>query len=366
MKKQKVLRKFPHQFFYFIGLKIRKVLLKLSEKFVPAPVAVYEKAQGLWISRAIVTACELNLADLLASGPKDIHSLSAESKTDPDFLYRLMRALAGEGIFRELPGKVFMNTPLSGSLKEGENSLKYLILQQFGHNSVKLLLPLTEVIQTGENHARKIFGKNVFEYLENNPEKNDIYNKGMDNSSGMMAMALLSSYSFKGIQTMVDIGGGHGLLLAHILEKYPKMSGILFDQPHVVENAFQPDAGSPVSRRYRVAPGNFFEDIPTGADAYFMKNVLHAFHEDECIVLLRKIYAVMPATGRLILLETVISPDNKPALGKLLDFLMMTGTDGGRERTREEFTDLLSRSGFTRIKFHRTLAPFFVIEAIKK
>ena len=366
MNRQKVLRKFPHQFFYFTGLKIRRSLLKLSEKFVPAPVTLYEKAQGLWISRAIVTACELHLADLLAPGPRDIQSLSAESKTDPDFLYRLMRALAGEGIFRELSGKVFCNNTLSEALKEGENSLKYLILQQFGNNSVKLLLPLTEVVRTGENQARKIFGGNVFAYLENNPEMNEIYNKGMDNSSGMMAMALLSSYSFKGIETMVDIGGGHGLLLKFILEKYPEMTGVLFDQPHVVEKVPQPDAGSPVYGRFRVVSGNFFEDIPAGADAYFMKNVLHAFHDEECLVLLKKIHAAMPATGKLILLETVISPDNQPALGKLLDFLMMTGTEGGRERTREEFTTLLSRSGFIRIRFHRTVAPFYVIEAVKK
>ena len=366
MKQYKVLKKFPHQFFFFTGLKIRSFLLKISEKLVPAPFAVYEKAQGLWVSRAIATACELDLADILDDGPMHISDLARLSHTHEEALYRLMRTLCGEGIFEELPGKVFINNKLSSSLKDGDQSMKYMILHHFGDNQVILFSHLTESLQTGKDNALKYLGKSAFDFLESNPGKNEIYNKAMDNSSELVALALLSSYSFDGIRTLVDLGGGHGLLLAAILEKYPKIKGILFDQPHVVDMALNADIHPDIKKRIEIVKGDFFEDIPPAADAYFMKNILHAFSDEQCLHLLKKIHAVMADQGKIIILETLIEPGNKPALGKRLDLVMMAGTEGGRERTREEFRMLLEQSGIEIKKIIRTVAPFWVIEVIKK
>jgi ubiquinone/menaquinone biosynthesis C-methylase UbiE len=366
MNKRKVLPKFPHQFFYFTGLLIRRMLMKLTISMVPSPIAVYEKAQGFWISRAIFAACELNLADYLSSGPKSVKELAELSKTDETNLYRLMRALAGEGIFRELPGKVFVNTKLSSALKDGDNSMKNMILHQFGETGMILFTHFTDCIRTGEGNARKLLGGAAFEYLEKNPAKNKIYNKSMDDSSRMVALALLSAYDFKGIKTLVDVGGGHGILLETILEKYPGINGILFDQSHVVDCAKEATRDLAIKDRLRIVDGNFFTDNPPKADAYFMKNILHAFSDDDCMKILRKIHSVMTADGKLIILETLPAPDNKPAFGKLVDLVMMTGTDGGKERTAEEFSELLHRSGFQLARVIRTIAPVSVLEAIKK
>jgi hypothetical protein len=366
MNKRKVLPKFPHQFFYRIGLQIRWRLKKLSARLVPPPMAVYEKAQGFWVSRAIVAACELDLADHLASGPKSIKELAGLSGTNDEYLYRLMRALAGEGIFRELPGKIFMNTRLSSALKEGNNSMKYLIMHQFGEIPMVLFTHLTDCIRTGEGNSQKILGKGVFQFLEENPDRNEIYNKSMDNSSNLVALALLSAYDFRGIKTLVDVGGGHGTLLECILEKYTDMHGILFDQHHVVDHAKEMAREAVLKERFQITGGNFFNDIPANADAYFMKNILHAFSEEDCVKLLRKIHAVMPSDGKLIILETITAPDNKPSFGKLIDLMMMAGTDGGKERTSGEFSEMLTRSGFKLEKIIRTIAPFSVLEAVKK
>jgi hypothetical protein len=366
MKKRKVLPVFPHQFFYFLGLKIRKMMLNLSVRMVPPPMAVYEKAQGFWISRALVAACELNLADHLASGPKSIAELAILSHSDETNLYRLMRSLAGEKVFKEMPGRVFTNTPVSDALKEGDNSMKYMILQQFGETNMLLFSQFTECIRTGEGNAVKLLGKKVFEYLEDNPEKNENYNKAMDNSSGMVALALLSAYDFSGIKTMVDVGGGHGILLNAILEKHHDIKGILFDQGHVTDKAAEAVPGLEMHERIQIVSGSFFDDLPSGGDAYFMKNILHAFSDEDCLKILKKIHSVMADNGKLIILETVIRPGNEPSLGKMLDLLMMTGTEGGKERSREEFEDLLNRSGFALNRIIRTIAPFSVLEAGKK
>lgn len=366
MKNKKVLPKFPHQFFYFIALQIRNILLKISGRLDTPPMAVYGKAQGFWISRAIVAACELNLADHLSGGPKNIAELANLSNTHEDTLYRLMRTLSGEKIFKELPGKTFMNSRLSTALKEGDNSMKYLILHQFGETNMLLFSQFTECIRTGEGNSRKLLGKRVFEYLEDNPVNNEIYNKAMDNSSGLIALALLSAYDFRGIETLVDIGGGHGILLNAILKKYTDMHGILFDQQHVVYKAGETAPGPALQERLHIVSGDFFEDIPAGADAYFMKNILHAFSDEDCVKLLRKINSVMVAGGKLIILETLITPGNDPSFGKLMDLMMMAGTEGGKERTRDEFAYLLSRSGFEILKIIRTIAPFSILEAVKK
>ncbi|MBW6460058.1 MAG: hypothetical protein K0B08_05740 [Bacteroidales bacterium] len=366
MKNSSILPRFPHQFLYFTGLRIRRMCTLLSSRFVPPAVAVYEKAQGFWISQALVAACELDLAGHLSQGPKPVSELAVLCQTDETNLYRLLRALAGEGIFRELPGRVFRNTRLSESLKEEESSIKYMILHQFGSTNLALFTRFTECIRTGEGNAEKVLGKTIFQYMDDHPDRAEIYNKAMDHSSGMVATALLSAYDFSGIRHLADIGGGRGILLAHILQHYPHMQGTLFDLPRVVEEARQTAETFDVQERLRIVPGDFSEGIPTGADAFFMKNILHAFDDEKCICLLKKIHAAMPPEGKLIILETVPAADNKPAFGKLADLLMMAGSVGGKERSREEFEALLHQSGLRMSKLLRTVAPFHVIEAVQQ
>lgn len=328
-------------------------------------MAVYERAQGFWVSRAIVAACELNLAELLEDGPKGIRELSVLTGTDEENLYRLMRMLAGEGIFRERGSRIFENNRSSKVLIEGEGSMKNLIMHQFCENNQKLFTVFRDVIHTGESHTRKIFGKSIFQFLEENPEKNLVYNKAMDDSSGLIALAITGAYSFRGIRTLVDVGGGHGIILAEILRRYRLMQGILFDQPHVVGPATALMTKFGLAGRLKIVSGDFFEDIPVGADGYFMKNILHAFNDEDCDELLRKVHHAMADGGRLIIVDSVLKPDNRPALGKRLDLLMMVGTEGGKERSREQFQALLAGSGFRLKRIIRTVAPFSIIEAVK-
>lgn len=346
-------------------LRFRRFLQGIVSRMVPPPVSLTEKIQGSWTARAIFTACELDLADHLAGSSMGIEELARLSGTDREYLYRLMRALAGEGIFQELPGRVFRNTASSRALMEGEDSVKYLVLHQLSHTASSLFVQLSETVRTGEDAAGRMLGAGIFEHLKDHPEKVEVYQKGMDQSAGLISLALLSAYDFQGIRTLVDVGGGRGMLLASILEKYPTMKGILFDQPHVVPTAGTTVFNMDVRDRLTITGGDFFEDIPRGADACLMKNILHVLGDDECVTLLSKICDALPPGGRVIILETVVRPDNQPAPGKLLDLLMMIGTRGGRERTKEEFGAISRRAGLKIRRVIRTVAPFSVIEAVK-
>jgi hypothetical protein len=366
MKKRKRLRKFPHQFFYFLGLRIRRSLVGLSSMMVPAQMAVLEKAQGYWISRAIYTACELNLADHLSSVPKPIAELASLSGTDEQALYRLMRALAGEGVFRELSGKRFTNTRMSQALKDHGDSVKYLVMHLFDPTSRVYLTSLPEAVRQGGIREGKLSGKDLYELMRADREKSDIYDRSMDESSDMISLALLSAYSFQGIKTLVDVGGGRGVLLSKILEDQKGMRGILFDMPNVNAPAEKNFRQNGTLERVSIVSGDFFEDIPAGAEAYLMKNILHAFNDEDCIRLLGKIRTAMAPGGKIIILEAVLRPDNKPAFGKLFDLLMLTGTEGGKERTGEEYEELCDRAGLRITRIVRTVAPFSVIEAAMK
>jgi hypothetical protein len=360
------LPRFPHQYFYFLAIRMRKALRKVSDRFVTPQMAVYEKAQGFWVARAIYSACELNLADHLLAGKKAIAELARITGTNEEYLYRLLRALAGEGVFRELPGQVFENNRLSQWLTEKQGSVKYLILHQFNPVSSEMLVRLSESVTKGEDVAVKVLGTTGYKHQAANPEKNEIYQRSMEETSALISLALLSAYDFSGVRTLADAGGGKGVLLASILRAYPGMKGILFDLPHVVALADEAVGRLAKDGRLKIIGGDLFEAVPEGADTYLMKNILHTFDDEKCIQVLKNVGKSIVADGKLLILEAVVRPDNAPALGKLLDLLMMTGTEGGKERTREEFAGLLDHSGFKVRRVIRTVAPFSVIEAVKK
>jgi hypothetical protein len=365
MSKRKKLPYFPHQFTYFVALRIRRILQKVSGRLVTPQMAVYEKAQGFWISRAIYTACEMGLADSLIDGPKKVSELAKIKNSDEEYLYRLLRALAGEGVFRELSGRVFSNNRLSLWLTEAEGSLKYLVLHQFNPMSTEMLVRLSESVRSGEDLAVKVLGTTGYKHHAANPRKNEIYQRSMDESSEIIALALISAYNFNGIGTLVDAGGGKGTLLANILRAFPNIRGILFDQPHVVALAEEVMKKYQTDDRMQVFGGDLFDGVPQGADAYLMKNVLHTYGDEKCIKLLKNIRESMALGGKLLILEAVVEPPNEPTFGKLVDLLMMTGTEGGKERTREEYRRLLDDSGFRISRVVRTVAPFSVIIAEK-
>ena len=331
---------------------------------VPPGVAVFEKATGIWVSKALGVACELNLADIIGDGEMSVEELARQAGANADALYRLMRFLAGEGVFKETSSRVFANTPMSKAMMDNEVTIKQMIMQHLSDVNFRLIKGLDKSVKTGKNIAFEELGTDVFNYLKKHPERNELYNKAMSNTSLMLGAAILSACHFDGIKTLVDVGGGEGTLLFQILRKYRDMEGIVFDFPHVVASSLETAKKFGVEDRVRIESGDFFEEVPSG-DACLMKNVLHIFDDATSIKLLKNIYNAMPPKGKVLIVETVIKNDNKPAFGKILDLQMLTGTGTGRERTESEYKQLTEGAGFTFKRIVRTVSPFSVIEAVK-
>jgi len=328
-------------------------------------MAVFEKTQGFWIAKAIGVACELNLSEIIGSNKKTIEEIAKQSNTNSSALYRLMRALASEGVFKEVSPKVFVNNNFSNALIEGPGNLKNMILHQTSKSNWELINELKYSVISNTNAAQKLFGSDIFTHLENTPEKNKMYNKAMSETSGLSSAAIVSAYSFKEIHTLADIGGGEGALLYTILQKHPSLQGVLFDLPHVVKTAEKIAERFKVEDRVKIIPGSFFETGLPKADAYLMKNILHAFDDETCVSLLQSIGKAMNTTGKILIVESVINEDNKPAFGKLFDLQMLIGSENGRERTENEFRTIFEKGGFRLTRVVKTVAPFSIIEGVK-
>ncbi|UCG27755.1 MAG: O-methyltransferase family protein [Bacteroidales bacterium] len=344
---------------------IKNFLVKTARRMGPSNLAVFELTQNIWIIRAIGVAVELEIADILSGGPKTVSELAVLTKSNPDNLYRLMRALASQGIFRETGNRTFRMTPLASGLKEGKGSMKNMIAHQLNPTNWQMIGEMTYCVRTGKDVAEKILGSDIFEYLKKYPEKNRLYNLAMTDTSNISSATVLSAYNFSGVKKLVDIGGGHGFLLSIIMHKYPELQGVIFDLPHVVKGANETIKKMGIENRVSIVPGNFFETVPEGGDTYILKSIIHAFDDEKCISLLQNIYKAMVDKGKLLIVEVVLPEDNSPSFGKIFDLQMLIGAPGGKERTRKEFEYILSRSGFKLKRIIPTVSPFCILESLK-
>lgn len=300
---------------------------------------------GFQITQAIHVASVLGIADHLAGGARSASELAALTKSHPDTLYRLLRALAAIGVFREDASRMFTLTPIGDCLRpdsatplgawaEVVGSPYYW--QAWGH--------LLHSVQTGKNAFQDLNGKDVWQFRADHPQHGAAFARAMSQLSRGSAAAVLRAYDFSPFRHIVDVGGGQGLMLAAILGAHPHIRGTLFDQPDVVAGAKTILAERGVLDRCEIVGGSFFETVPEGADAYLMRVVIHDWEDDEAIAILKVCRRAMPETAKLILVERLIAPPNQMPAAKFSDLNMLV-SPGGRERTREEFAELFARSG---------------------
>ena len=327
----------------------------------PSPPVLFQIATGYWVSQAIYVAAKLGIADLLKDGPQSCVALATATGADAASLFRLMRALASVGVFLQVEGDCFALSPLAESLlTDAPGSLKAMLLTGEIHYQGGSLL---HSVQNGSPAFDLVFGRSLFDYLRQNADAADAFNKGMSNLSSMLAYAVLMAYDFRGVSSIVDVGGGQGQLLRKILQFNPEMRGIVLDTPATLETANQEASHDRCGGRCSYIAGNFFESIPRGADAYLLCGVVHDWDDNRAITILRNCRTAMKKSGRLLLVDTVVPDTDSRSFSKLLDLNMLVMTEV-RERTQAEFCGLLEASGYRLTRIVPTIAPQSVIEAL--
>jgi hypothetical protein len=220
-------------------------------------------------------------------------------------------------------------------------------------------------VKTGMPAFDHVFGTSIFEHFSRNPEAAAVFDDAMTSISTTEASATSEAYDFKGIEMLMDVAGGHGLLLATVLRRHKKMRGMLFDLPHVAAGAAATFARAGIAGRVRIESGDFFKELPSGADAIIMKHIIHDWDDDSATRILQACHRALGSRGKVLIVDPVVPTGNVPHYGKLLDLEMLVLTPRGRERTKAEFTRLLRGAGFSLSRVIATDSPLSIVEAVK-
>jgi orsellinic acid C2-O-methyltransferase len=319
------------------------------------------------MARAVCVAAELGIADVLADGPRPASELARLTGSHAPSLHRLLRALASLGLCVEREDGSFGLTPMGSLLRShAPNSLRAWVLW-FGKYQWTVWGQLLHSVQTGESARTLVTGSHIFGFLEGSPEAAAIFNDTMLQLTRLVAIEVASTYDFGAMRQVVDVGGGYGTLLSAVLERHRHLSGVLFDLPHAIEGARKQLATAGLGDRCSVVAGDFFERIPSGADGYLLKNIIHDWNDTRSASILANCRRAIPDHGKLLLIERVLPSRFEPSRAHkaiaYADLAMLVGP-GGRERSEAEFGDLLHGAGFKMASVTSTLCDFSIVEAV--
>lgn len=327
---------------------------------------LFQMVIGKWISQALGTIVEIGVPDQLATGARQCSDLARRAGVSEDGLYRLLRALASVGLFSESGNRQFRLTGMGQLLRSNhpESLAGYarftahdITWRPWGH--------LKYSVKTGMPAFDHVFNASIFEHFSRNPEVAAVFDDAMTSISAMEARATSDAYDFKGVATLMDVAGGRGLLLATVLRRHKTMRGVLFDLPHVAAGAAATFTRAGITGRVRIESGDFFKELPTGADAIIMKHIIHDWDDDSATRILQVCHRALGHRGKVLIVDPVVPLGNTPHYGKLLDLEMLVLTPRGRERTKADFAKLLRGAGFRLSRVIATESPLSIVEAVK-
>jgi len=319
--------------------------------------------RGFWVSQAIYVAARLGLADLMADGPRSVADLASATGAHAPTLRRVLRLLAGEGIFAEAEDDRFELTPMAASLLRDKGELRLQVLFVGREASWRAAGDLLHAVKTGETPFDHVHGASFFESLRQHPDEAQLFDQLMVVNTTPVARAVAGAYDFSSMRTIIDVGGGRGALALGILAAHPQLRGVIFDQPAVAAGARDAIAAAGLSERCEAVGGDFFEAVPDGGDAYLVKFILHDWDDERSVAILRTCRRAIPHGGRMLVVELVIGHGNEPSFARTQDMNMLINL-GGQERTEAEYRALFEASGFALTRTIPVFGDMRIIEGV--
>jgi O-methyltransferase/methyltransferase family protein len=313
---------------------------------VPPSARILQLATASWMSAAVSAVARLGVADELAAGPRSAYHIAAAVDAHPPTLYRLLRACADFDLFTEHDGGVFELTDVGHALRsDAANSMRGFAMWVGDPADRYAWAGLARSVRTGRSAFTDVHGESVWDYLGSHPETATVFNVAMTGAASQLVAPVIAAYDFSRFHRVVDVGGGHGALLAAVLAANANATGVLYDQADVVAGAGDELARAGVLDRCEIAGGSFFDAVPAGGDAYLLSNVIHDWDDDHAERILTNCAAAMADDGRVLLAEVVMpgKPEQAPMV-KLMDLNMLVLCDG-KQRTEAQFGDLFARAG---------------------
>jgi len=338
----------------------------LAAPALPPQVALYHLAIGHYVSRALHLAAVLGLADQLKDGPRPADALAQVTSTHPPSLHRVLRLLASAGVLAEQADGMFALSAIGECLRTDHPGSMHAMVKLFtGPRIQDNWKDLEHCVRTGEPAFRKRGITDPFADPLRDDEESATFDAAMAGLTRLIAVAVAAAYDFAPFGTLVDVGGGNGALLIGLLQATPGPRGIVLDRPGAVERATANIAANGLSERCRAVAGDFFEEVPSGGDAYLLKHVIHDWNDERATTILKTCRRAMPAHGRLLIVEGVYPPRIDQSLasrGAAANDVNMLVNTGGRQRSEAEFRALYEAAGFTLTRIVPTAARVAVIE----
>ena len=327
------------------------------------PDHLLQMANGIVVQQSLYAAAKLGVADLLDGRPKTISDLAAELDVNGPMLLRVMRLLASQGVFEEVAPGAFANNGLSCFLRTAmPGSARSIVIFRGSDFYYSPFGEILHSIKTGKPAREKLFGKNAFDYMKDDTAMARIFDDAMTNMSQLIGPAVAEGNDFGAWGSVMDVGGGNGLLLAAILKAHPRLRGVLADLPHVLDRARERGfLGGELEARSEMRPCDFFREVPAGCRAYVMKSIIHDWDDARAHQILVNCRRAVPKDGVLLLVELIMAERNTPCQAKLYDISMMVLT-GGRERSVSEYRELLAGAGFRLSRVISIPGDFSIIE----
>jgi hypothetical protein len=332
----------------------------------PPQLVLQQLIQGFQVTQCIYVAAKLGIADLLKDSPRTSEELSRSTGTHASSLYRVLRLLTATGLLTEQAAHSFALTPLGTFLQTGvAGSMRDTVLCYSEKPPWHVWGALLHSVETGEPSFQHVFRLSIFDYYAQHPEEAVLFHNMMTEWTASVAPTVAAAYDFSAIQTLVDVGGGHGQMLASILQAHPTLHGVLFDLPNVVKGATPLLEGAGVADRCQVIGGDAFTAVPAGYETYLLSRVIHDWDDERAIALLSRCHQAMQPRGKVLLAERVIVTGSTPQVLVLESDVQMLVVAGGKERTDAEYRALLGAAGFELTQLIPVLTPFYVIEAVR-
>jgi hypothetical protein len=319
---------------------------------------------GFRITQLVFVAAKLGLADHLRHGPQTPDRLAKLVGAEPGALARLLRALASLGVFAETSEGAFALTPLARLLQaDTAGSLRSVAILYGEEWLWQAYGQMLYSVQTGRPAFERAHGQPFYDYLDQHAVAATQFHEAMSAFSDQEAAAILAAYDFSKLAVAIDIGGGHGALIAALLLAHPQLSGLVFDLPEVAAAADRHLAAAGLAARARSVAGDMFMQVPGNGDLYLLKSVLHNWDDAACVAILRTCRRAMADHARLLVIERVVPPGNDSSEAKLFDINMLVVL-GGRERTEREYRRLFEMAGFELTRIVATSSPLSLIEGL--
>jgi acetylserotonin N-methyltransferase len=333
----------------------------------PDPALVLDLLEAFRRSKTMFAAVQLGVFDSLAQQPHELATLASRLACDPDSLERLLDACVGLGLLQRT-AEGYLNTPAATAYLCSASPQRLTGYIQYSNDVMwKLWAHLEDAVREGTHRWQQAYGWDgpIFSHFFRTEEAKREFLMGMHGFGVISSPHVVAAFDLSRFRCLVDLGGATGHLATAACERYPQLTGVVFDLPDAVPLAQEMVAATSAADRVSVVGGDFFVDPLPPGDLYALGRIVHDWSRDKIERLLAKVHASLPEGGALLIAEKMLSDDKSgPRWAQMQSLNMLTCTEG-KERTLGEYRELLYAAGFRSVEGQRTPAPLDAILAVK-